>query len=66
MAVENQGEIEGKHVVMLTGQECKEVIIWQEKLTRMCTHARTHAPVSYTHLRAHETSVDRVCRLLLE
>ena len=24
------------------------------------------APVSYTHLRAHETSIDRVCRLLLE
>ncbi|MHA6383073.1 hypothetical protein ACX3V1_08360 [Escherichia coli] len=24
------------------------------------------APVSYTHLRAHETSQDRVCRLLRE
>ncbi|GAB5799406.1 hypothetical protein JMUB7524_27260 [Staphylococcus aureus] len=23
-------------------------------------------PVSYTHLRAHETCADRVCRLLLE
>src|SRR5428012_16250 len=25
-----------------------------------------HAPVSYTHLRAHETRHDLVCRLLLE
>ena len=33
------------------------------------THARIFpdiAPVSYTHLRAHETSQDLVCRLLLE
>ena len=29
---------------------------------------RTHSPspVSYTHLRAHETVLDLVCRLLLE
>src|SRR5665811_2447765 len=26
----------------------------------------THTPVSYTHLRAHETVLDLVCRLLLE
>ena len=25
-----------------------------------------HTPVSYTHLRAHETVLDLVCRLLLE
>ena len=25
-----------------------------------------HGPVSYTHLRAHETVLDLVCRLLLE
>ena len=28
--------------------------------------ALTYAPVSYTHLRAHETVLDIVCRLLLE
>src|SRR5678815_4481071 len=28
--------------------------------------AREHAPVSYTHLRAHETPEHLVCRLLLE
>ena len=28
--------------------------------------ARTHNPVSYTHLRAHETLMNLVCRLLLE
>ncbi len=28
--------------------------------------ARYHDPVSYTHLRAHETKLHLVCRLLLE
>ena len=28
--------------------------------------SRNHIPVSYTHLRAHETVLDLVCRLLLE
>ena len=28
--------------------------------------AREQGPVSYTHLRAHETVLDLVCRLLLE
>ena len=27
---------------------------------------KQHTPVSYTHLRAHETVLDLVCRLLLE
>ena len=27
---------------------------------------RKEVPVSYTHLRAHETEADLVCRLLLE
>src|SRR5450756_2967858 len=30
------------------------------------TDAVSHGPVSYTHLRAHETRHDLVCRLLLE
>mgnify|MGYP003377353396 CR=1 FL=1 len=29
-------------------------------------HLQAKAPVSYTHLRAHETVLDLVCRLLLE
>ena len=29
-------------------------------------HDLGYAPVSYTHLRAHETVLDLVCRLLLE
>ena len=29
-------------------------------------HQRPNGPVSYTHLRAHETEADLVCRLLLE
>ena len=31
-----------------------------------CLHVRRDMPVSYTHLRAHETRHDLVCRLLLE
>ena len=30
------------------------------------THEDDVVPVSYTHLRAHETVLDLVCRLLLE
>ena len=30
------------------------------------THTHTQTPVSYTHLRAHETDCNLVCRLLLE
>ena len=33
---------------------------------RDLARARGLAPVSYTHLRAHETVLDLVCRLLLE
>ena len=29
-------------------------------------YIKTHGPVSYTHLRAHETLMNLVCRLLLE
>src|SRR5674476_1615851 len=36
-------------------------------VTVLCPpHARTVVPVSYTHLRAHETGRNLVCRLLLE
>ena len=33
---------------------------------RFWDRGRLAAPVSYTHLRAHETVLDLVCRLLLE
>ena len=32
----------------------------------LVVEALDHAPVSYTHLRAHETVLDLVCRILLE
>ena len=32
----------------------------------ICAKVKRHAPVSYTHLRAHETPEHLVCRLLLE
>ena len=38
---------------------------YSENISSMAPH-RLLAPVSYTHLRAHETVLDLVCRLLLE
>ena len=34
--------------------------------TNVCNEQKSDVPVSYTHLRAHETVLDLVCRLLLE
>ena len=41
---------------------------WQDCPTIQQLHDQAHVrpPVSYTHLRAHETVLDLVCRLLLE
>src|SRR5450756_2770376 len=36
------------------------------EITMIPMHGCTHIAVSYTHLRAHETRHDLVCRLLLE
>src|SRR5678816_4378646 len=36
------------------------------KLRSRCPSCRAYGPVSYTHLRAHETPEHLVCRLLLE
>ena len=38
----------------------------QKKKAANRKNQRTTTPVSYTHLRAHETVLDLVCRLLLE
>ena len=38
----------------------------RESLVEQTTYEKTSNPVSYTHLRAHETVLDLVCRLLLE
>ena len=38
----------------------------QSKTEVMAARIRSFAPVSYTHLRAHETGRNLVCRLLLE
>ena len=39
----------------------KDVVVAQAAVAQI-----DHEPVSYTHLRAHETVLDLVCRLLLE
>ena len=38
----------------------------REMLYELLEHPIVHKAVSYTHLRAHETVLDLVCRLLLE
>ena len=37
-----------------------------QSLVKEAVQLRELVPVSYTHLRAHETVLDLVCRLLLE
>ena len=44
---------------------CEDLVIRIDGL-RLLVHAGGIPPVSYTHLRAHETVLDIVCRLLLE
>ena len=41
-------------------------IVKNNKITKFCKSRATAVTVSYTHLRAHETSLHLVCRLLLE
>eukprot|EP00825_Cyclidium_porcatum_P023496 TRINITY_DN2587_c0_g2_i6.p1 TRINITY_DN2587_c0_g2~~TRINITY_DN2587_c0_g2_i6.p1 ORF type:complete len:109 (-),score=26.64 TRINITY_DN2587_c0_g2_i6:9-335(-) len=40
--------------------------VLEESGRKKCLDRLSHVPVSYTHLRAHETRHDLVCRLLLE
>ena len=40
--------------------------LYQKLLIEVDFNFISHVPVSYTHLRAHETVLDLVCRLLLE
>ena len=48
----------------MTKKDLIEVVAKKSNLTHKA--ARDSVPVSYTHLRAHETVLDLVCRLLLE
>ena len=47
----------------LTREEAEEEL---DKVSNIKQQAHNIRPVSYTHLRAHETSLHLVCRLLLE
>ena len=41
-------------------------VIWRAAFPWLPATEKWEGPVSYTHLRAHETEADLVCRLLLE
>src|SRR5665811_2515947 len=57
---------------VVTGAPAGKVWLWNARSQRIqgsastSTHGLGVAAVSYTHLRAHETVLDLVCRLLLE
>ena len=44
----------------------KTVAAFERQMLRYVDAVAAPTPVSYTHLRAHETVLDLVCRLLLE
>src|SRR5665811_1572603 len=52
------------------GDDRANLIVWRGDSAYVMLNAypynNGHLPVSYTHLRAHETVLDLVCRLLLE
>ena len=50
---------------MRSGDQNRDVLIDRALSSDGATKRET-VPVSYTHLRAHETVLDLVCRLLLE
>src|SRR5450759_5567241 len=61
--------------LLLDGEADLDVVAETDSLRSVMRHVRTRrpdvlvldlGPVSYTHLRAHETRHDLVCRLLLE
>ena len=48
------------------GRSQAAILVESEEQLLLDCGAGTLLPVSYTHLRAHETVLDLVCRLLLE
>ena len=70
MCIRDRAEAVGRLPAWIHFEDLKEKI--PELVTPAMTYLRAtgrmllHVPVSYTHLRAHETVLDIVCRLLLE
>src|SRR5664280_3347924 len=58
-----QAALLGDHGV---GVGDRVVIVMPQGISAMAIFVGAMMPVSYTHLRAHETVLDLVCRLLLE
>src|SRR5450759_3267156 len=52
--------------VFARGENLETFISYRQSGMPAGRRHRAHIPVSYTHLRAHETRHDLVCRLLLE
>ena len=55
------------HTSLIVGRSTAEKIVHRNEQGQLHWHDwRSQTAVSYTHLRAHETVLDLVCRLLLE
>ena len=52
--------------IMITGASIMDGAMLMVAANETCPQPQTREPVSYTHLRAHETDSYLVCRLLLE
>ena len=76
LSVYGRSKLAGEEAIQAAG--CKSVIFrtswvfgargenFAKTILRLAHEKRTLNAVSYTHLRAHETVLDLVCRLLLE
>ena len=53
-------------VVVMQNEEYLGIMTERDYSRKVILKNKDSAPVSYTHLRAHETVLDLVCRLLLE
>ena len=62
----NLGNFEGPFDLLLSLISKHEMDITEVSLSKVTDEFITYLTVSYTHLRAHETSLHLVCRLLLE
>src|SRR5665648_1142891 len=61
--------IENEQMIQILSFDNNQVVptsVFSKELNEELINKNSIAPVSYTHLRAHETRHDLVCRLLLE
>ena len=66
MCIRDRSETANKQLAKLDKTEARRITKFLRERLAVTDNPRTVGTVSYTHLRAHETVLDLVCRLLLE